>query len=136
MTETDNSTNTNNTTTTLKCEYIWVDGGSPTPSIRSKTKVLTKSFDPEQGLDISIRDFPIWSFDGSSTGQADGQSSDCVLVPVFACSDPNRGTGILVLCEVLNYDQTPHQRSHGQLLFDIPAQYAPHSNDSLFCLLF
>ena len=28
-------------------------------------------------------EFPEWSFDGSSTGQADGNKSDCILRPVF-----------------------------------------------------
>ena len=101
-------TNENMTTTTLKCEYIWIDGGGPTPSMRSKTRVVRKTFEAEKGLDVSIQDFPIWSFDGSSTQQANGDSSDCVLVPVFACSDPNRAGGILVMCEVLNPDMTPH----------------------------
>ena len=42
--------------------------------MRSKTKVIQKpitSFEP--------KDFPDWSFDGSSTGQAEGNNSDCIL---------------------------------------------------------
>ncbi|GAB3566805.1 glutamine synthetase beta-grasp domain-containing protein [Spirosoma luteolum] len=51
----------------------------------------------------------MWSFDGSSTEQAPGGSSDCLLKPVFICPDPQRKNGYLVMCEVLNADGTPHE---------------------------
>ena len=60
--------------------------------------------------DFSGRNFeecPLWNFDGSSTNQADGSSSDCVLKPVAIYPDPDRN-GYLVMCEVLNADGTPH----------------------------
>ncbi len=41
--------------------------------MRSKTKV----FETPLGLDAS--EYPDWSFDGSSTGQAAGNNSDCIL---------------------------------------------------------
>jgi len=67
--------------------------------MRSKTKVLKDEQDP-----------PIWSFDGSSTKQANGTNSDCVLKPVFVTHDPIRGgASILVLCEVYNTDGAPHR---------------------------
>jgi len=82
----------------ILAEYIWIDGTEPSPLLRSKTKVLKKGESP-----------PIWSFDGSSTNQADGHSSDCVLKPVFATHDPLRGgDSILVLCEVYNTTGQPH----------------------------
>ena len=65
---------------TFKAEYIWIDGTEPTARVRSKTKVLP------DGADL-----PIWGFDGSSTNQAPGSNSDCVLRPVFSCPDPIRG---------------------------------------------
>ncbi len=86
----------------LKAEYIWVDGSTPTRTLRSKTKVI---YDEVK----SISDYPEWTFDGSSTGQADGEFSDCILRPVFATNDPLRGGNArLVLCEVFNADGTPH----------------------------
>ena len=52
---------------------------------------------------------PEWGFDGSSTSQAPGEASDCVLNPVFTCPDPVRGgDNKLVMCEVLLTDGTPH----------------------------
>ena len=80
-------------------EYIWIDGSKPTAKLRSKTKVLEQK--PEK--------FPIWCFDGSSTQQAEGQNSDCILKPVFICNDPFRSNGSLVLCEVVNPELTPHE---------------------------
>jgi glutamine synthetase len=82
----------------IKAEYIWIDGTEPTPLLRSKTKIMPEGTEP-----------PIWGFDGSSTNQAEGHASDCVLRPVFSCPDPIRGgADILVLAEVLDTDMTPH----------------------------
>ena len=83
----------------IKAEYIWLDGSQPTAQIRSKTKII-----------LSKSNIPVWGFDGSSTNQADGRASDCVLEPVFSCQDPIRGNdNILVLCGVLNVDGSPHK---------------------------
>ena len=92
---------------TLKCEYIWLDGTTPTQSLRSKTKVVTVNSEEEE-WSLKVTDLPVWGFDGSSTGQATIKQSDCVLVPVFASVDPNRPNGVLVLCEVLDSDMNPH----------------------------
>ena len=74
----------------IKAEYIWLDGATPTRQLRSKTKILE-----------SVEKIPEWGYDGSSTEQADGSASDCVLKPVFNCPDPIRGgDDILVMCEV------------------------------------
>lgn len=84
---------------TYKAEYIWVDGTIPTAQLRSKTKVLKLGEKPYN-----------WTFDGSSTNQAEGDDSDCVLRPVFICDDPLRNSTVdkLVLCEVLKNDMSPH----------------------------
>src|SRR4051812_47292461 len=58
---------------TYKAEYIWIDGPEPTAKLRSKTKIITGK-----------GELPIWGFDGSSTNQAPGAASDCVLKPVFS----------------------------------------------------
>ncbi len=84
-------------------EYIWLDGGRPVQGLRSKTRVVQvpDAAGPE--------DFPIWSFDGSSTEQAAGDDSDCLLVPVSVVADPLRGAGhYLVLTEVQNVDGSTH----------------------------
>jgi len=81
-----------------QAEYIWIDGTKPSPLIRSKTKIIADGKEPG-----------IWGFDGSSTNQATGDDSDCVLQPVFVCPDPLRSPGDrLVMCEVLLTDLTPH----------------------------
>jgi glutamine synthetase len=82
----------------IKAEYIWIDGTEPTAKLRSKTKIMEKGSEPG-----------IWGFDGSSTNQAPGSASDCVLSPVCTVADPIRGgDDILVLCEVLLTDMSPH----------------------------
>ena len=88
-----------------KLEYLWLDGCNPT-QIRSKTKIV-KYFGREGN------EAPIWGFDGSSTEQADGSSSDCVLKPVRIYPNPLESStyqqGSIVLCEVWNTDDTPHE---------------------------
>lgn len=84
-----------------KLEYIWLDGSEPTQGLRSKTKIL-------RNFSGSLEELPDWSFDGSSTGQAPGGSSDCILRPVYLTKDPQRNEGWLVLCEVLEASGVPH----------------------------
>ncbi len=87
----------------LKFEYVWLDGYAPEPNLRSKTKVLTLD-----QFDENPDSLPLWSFDGSSTKQAEGRSSDCLLKPVRVVKDPARKNAYLVMAEVLNPDGTPH----------------------------
>ncbi len=59
----------------------------------------------------------MWCFDGSSTQQAEGGSSDCLLKPVAIFPDPGRKNAYLVMTEVLNADGTPHV-SNGRATID------------------
>lgn len=93
-----------------KLEYIWLDGYKPTQSLRSKTKIVSK-------FGGKLADCPMWSFDGSSTQQAPGGSSDCLLKPVALFPDPDRKDAWLVMTEVLNADGTPHP-SNGRATID------------------
>jgi len=96
-----------------KAEYIWIDGTEPTAKLRSKTKILPNG-----------AELPIWGFDGSSTNQAPGSQSDCVLQPVFSCPDPIRGSDhVLVLAEVLNTDMTPHPSNTRSACVEIAAKF-------------
>ncbi len=78
-----------------KLEYIWLDGYKPEQTLRSKVKVTDEDTPPG------------WAFDGSSTQQAEGGSSDCVLRPVAEYEGP-LSSDRLVMCEVLSPDKTPH----------------------------
>ena len=85
----------------LQLEYVWLDGYS-TANIRSKIKILKT--DKEE---IAIEDVPDWNFDGSSTRQAPGSMSECILKPVrlYSCGFDN----YIIMCEVMNTDGTPHE---------------------------
>ncbi len=85
-----------------KLEYLWLDGYKPTQSLRSKTRVLSD-------FGGTLQECPMWAFDGSSTEQADGSDSDCLLKPVAVFPDPGRKNAYLVMTEVLNADGTPHE---------------------------
>ena len=99
-----------------KLEYVWLDGYKPEQSLRSKVRV-----------DDYVDE---WSFDGSSTQQATGDKSDCILRPVAEyrtidrvradATRTNPGLeGTYVMCEVLSADGEPHEsntRTHCQSL--------------------
>ena len=88
-----------------KLEYVWLDGYKPEQSLRSKVRV-------DDYVDA-------WSFDGSSTQQATGDKSDCILMPVAEYrtidrirADATRTSpgleGTYVMCEVLSANNEPH----------------------------
>ena len=97
-----------------KAEYIWIDGTEPTAKLRSKVKIFNDG--EELGL---------WGFDGSSTNQAPGKASDCVLRPVYDCPDPIRGgDNRLVMCEVLLTDMTPHPTNTRAACAEVAERFA------------
>lgn len=85
-----------------KLEYLWLDGYTPVANLRGKTNV--KEFDEFPTLE----EIPLWGFDGSSTRQAEGSNSDCILKPVAVYPDATKTDGALVMCEVMLPDGSPH----------------------------
>jgi len=84
-------------------EYLWVDGLSPAQQIRSRARVVSVPDSPV------VTDFPIWNFDESQMGQAEGCESGCILNPVRVYRDPFRGVNdYVVLCEVNDADKKVH----------------------------
>jgi len=98
----------------FKLEYIWLDGYEPAPNLRGKTKIVAFDRFP------TLEELPLWGFDGSSTKQAVGSDSDCVLSPVAIFPDPARTNGALVMCEVLLPDGTPHPSNSRAAIPDDP----------------
>lgn len=94
-----------------KLEYIWLDGYKPTQSLRSKTMV-------RKDFGGTLEECPMWVFDGSSTEQAEGNASDCLLKPVMIIPDPDRKNSYLVMTEVLNADGSAHE-SNGRATIDV-----------------
>tara|TARA_R100000808_G_C2138359_1_gene146405 strand:- start:632 stop:1660 length:1029 start_codon:yes stop_codon:yes gene_type:complete len=95
-------------------EYVWVDGVTPSPSVRSKIKVLSKEVRPR------VRDLPDWGADGSSTNQAEGDSSDIIISPVRVVRHPFLSENdLLVMCDVWNPDGTAHSTNTRHALSEI-----------------
>lgn len=122
----------------ITLEYVWLDGIKPTAKLRSKTKIvdyfvipipekfpleLNESFYDDFRLGGKKNPIPLWGFDGSSTNQAVGDNSDCVLTPVKLYRDPLRKRGYIVLCEVYNVDGTPHESNKRAKLITAFEQY-------------
>ena len=110
----------------IQAEYFWVGGADPTKrspfSLRSKTKVLYEITD----------EFPVWNYDGSSTGQASTEKSEVILVPKKVYCDPFRGgNNKLVLCETYVRDEkeekklVPHE-TNSRWLAEKEFQKHPH----------
>jgi glutamine synthetase len=100
-----------------KLEYIWLDGYTPVANLRGKT--LIKEFESFP----SLESLPAWGFDGSSTQQAEGGSSDCVLKPVAVYPDTTRRNGAIVMCEVMMPDGTPHPSNARATILDDPGAW-------------
>ena len=101
----------------LTAEYIWIDGNQPTSTLRSKTKVV-------DGPVKDVSDLPDWGFDGSSTNQAEGHFSDCLLKPVRMVLDPIRGgDNLLVMCEVFNSDGSVHSTNKRAKLRELAEKF-------------
>ncbi len=79
-------------------EYVWLGGES---ELRSKTRVYYDAIN-------SIDDIAIWNFDGSSTNQADGESSEVFLYPraLFKCPF-RRPNGFIVMCDTWTANGEP-----------------------------
>ncbi|MFP4166496.1 MAG: glutamine synthetase beta-grasp domain-containing protein [Opitutales bacterium] len=99
----------------IKLEYIWLDGYEPVPNLRGKTKIVEG--DPDK---ISLDDCPMWNFDGSSTKQAEGSDSDCMLKPVALYPDGARKNGFIVMSEVMLPDGSPHPSNARATIPDDP----------------
>jgi glutamine synthetase len=111
----------------LKLEYIWLDGYTPIASLRSKTKIVDG--DPAT---LKLADCPQWGFDGSSTKQAEGKSSDCLLKPVALFPDATRKNGFLVMCEVLMPNGTPHPTNSRATIEDDPGTWFGFEQEYFF----
>jgi glutamine synthetase len=86
-----------------KVEYVWLDGYEPEPNLRSKIRIIDTNNRILIPSDISS-----WNFDGSSTMQAEGSNSDCILKPVRVYSN-TQSSKVYVFCEVMKPDGTPHE---------------------------
>ena len=110
-----------------KLEYVWLDGYEPVPNLRSKTQI--KEFAKFPKLD----ELPWWGFDGSSTRQAEGKSSDCMLKPVAVYPDSTRKNGALVMCEVYMPDKkTPHPSNARATIVDDPGAWFGFEQEYFF----
>jgi glutamine synthetase len=109
-----------------KLEYIWLDGYEPVPNLRSKTTI--KEFDSFPALE----ELPMWGFDGSSTRQAEGHSSDCGLKPVAVYPDSTRKNGALVMAEVMLPDGKPHPTNSRATILDDPGSWFGFEQEYFF----
>ena len=104
----------------VKLEYIWVDGHKPA-KIRSKVRFDKINTNVIENQNVFLKTLPSWSFDGSSTGQADVDKSDMILKPVRVVpntTERTRTPSFVVLCEVYDSDDKPHSSNKRAILRD------------------
>jgi glutamine synthetase len=97
--------------THFRLDYVWLDGYKPTANIRTKAQIIETDT-----VDISLDDVPDWGFDGSSTQQAEGHDSDCILKPVRMYKNPMRENAHFVLCEVFTRGSVRHETNYRGLI--------------------
>ena len=109
----------------IRLDYVWLDGNS-TQTLRTKVKYDTIEVEnPQQppSPDELFSQIGDWSFDGSSTNQAETKSSDLIIRPVkiYGNAFVNRRGGLpsyIVFCEVFNADGSPHETNERAKLRD------------------
>lgn len=83
---------------TVIAEYIWLDGNN---KLRSKPRTVSSGA-------TKATDLPSWNYDGSSTGQAEGNASEVTLEPRAVYRDPFRGgQHVLVMCDTYDAEGNP-----------------------------
>lgn len=100
----------------LLFEYIWLDAKN---DFRSKTKVITSD------KELDVTDLPVWNYDGSSTGQAEGTDSEVFLQPVAIFNDPFRQNmkSYLVWCNTIDKNNHLMDNCHRPRALEIFTKY-------------
>lgn len=88
-------------------EYVWLDAKQ---KFRTKVKIVDEihHYNSTDSKHWS-KNAPMWNYDGSSTGQAEGHDSEILLKPYLAVYSPydEKTPKFYVFCESLNKDGTP-----------------------------
>ncbi|KAI0986171.1 hypothetical protein GJ496_002073 [Pomphorhynchus laevis] len=105
------------------CTYVWIDESGI--NLRSKTRTFTNPTN-------NPNDYPIWVFDGSSTGQADCMNSDVYISPVAIFKDPfYDGNHKIALCQTFDYEMKPLVTNHRHACLEILRMF-PNLNKPWF----
>ena len=92
-------------------EYVWIGGAG---ELRSKSRVLDRHAH-------TLDKIPTWNYDGSSTGQATGDSSEIVLVPrkLYRCPF-RKANGMIAICDAYTINNEPaiyNHRAAAEIIF-------------------
>lgn len=83
--------------------YIWIGANN-----RLRWKIKTVPIDKRDML--KLKAYPWWNYDGSSTGQAEGENTEVRLKPVRVYPFPYKDDAdVMILCETYNVDNTVHR---------------------------
>jgi glutamine synthetase len=105
-------------------EYIWLSGKDAHHDIRSKCKTMTGP------AEIPLSEYPVWNFDGSSTGQAKGEDTEILVKAVAVYPHPFQtlpGSKV-VLCECYYPNGQPtndNSRFAARAIFDQKLEEEP-----------
>jgi glutamine synthetase len=104
--------NNNITMFSVRVEYVWIDNDF---KLRSKVKVM---YNTEIN---NIEDIPEWNYDGSSTGQAQGNDSEVIIKPRSMFTSRHDIFHVLVLCDTYTPENTAlltNNREYANYIFN------------------
>lgn len=96
-------------------DYVWIGGNN---ELRSKTRVLYHQVN-------TVEDVPEWNYDGSSTDQADADTSEIFIRPRRLFNCPFRPeNGFLVMCDTYTCDDQPAKNNYRATAAKVFEEYA------------
>lgn len=101
-------------------EYVWVDGDG---NFRSKSRVCDESDFLDKDKYVSS-DYPIWNYDGSSTGDAktveESGITECVIRPVAVYPNVfnSKSQDVIVYCQAFYLDNEDFEGNIQEIEFD------------------
>lgn len=124
----------------LHLTYIWLDAEY---NLRQKVRIIDnhskRSHKPLNGEHLLPENYPIWNFDGSSTGQATRENSEILLVPARVYISPFENDKLFILCECCSPDMQPHPSNHrpdAKNIFNKPLLSETETMESVFAPLY
>jgi glutamine synthetase len=117
--------------------YIWTDGDD---NLRQKVKLMDLNENMKKNL-FAFENYPVWNFDGSSTGQSSTYDSEVLISPIkvypnclLQKNDDNSNrfrNSLIILCECRLPDNSPHPTNYRSKAVSIFNKISSNGNETI-----